>query len=139
MPTSPRWVRPSTRAMFRSSFWARDRTSWWPTPGSRGSSCGSVGAIGGWLATGERLTVGASMPLPALANVALRHGLAGLEFGVAIPASVGGAIRMNAGAHGAPMAEVLEQVHVFDLASGRALSIPAAEAGFVYRGSALAG
>ena len=39
------------------------------------------------------------MPLPALAGVALQHGLTGLEFGVAIPASLGGAVRMNAGAH----------------------------------------
>lgn len=91
-----------------------------------------------WVARdGDSLTAGASMPLPALASVALRHGLSGLEFGVAIPASVGGAIRMNAGAHEGSMAEVLEQVHVFGLASGRAISIPAAEAGFVYRGSAL--
>ncbi len=91
-----------------------------------------------WVARdGERLTVGASMPLPALANVALRHGLTGLEFGVAIPASVGGAIRMNAGAHGRSMAEVLEHVHVFDLGSGDAAAIPAVQAGFVYRGSAL--
>ena len=91
-----------------------------------------------WVAReGDRLTVGASMPLPALASVALRHGLSGLEFGVAIPATVGGAIRMNAGAHEGSMAEVLERVHVFGLASGRANSIPATEAGFVYRGSAL--
>ena len=48
------------------------------------------------------------MPLPALAGVALRHGLAGLEFGVAIPATLGGAVRMNAGAHGRELAEVVE-------------------------------
>ena len=34
---------------------------------------------------GGTLTSGGSMPLPALSGVALRHGLSGLEFGVAIP------------------------------------------------------
>ena len=59
---------------------------------------------------GDRLTAGGAMPLPALAGVALRHGLAGLEFGVAIPATLGGAVRMNAGAHGDEMADVVERI-----------------------------
>src|SRR5262249_59211375 len=46
----------------------------------------------------DRIRAGGSMPLPALAGVALRHGLAGMEFGVAIPATLGGAVKMNAGA-----------------------------------------
>ncbi len=37
---------------------------------------------------GSRLRAGGAMPLPALAGVALTHGLAGLEFGVAIPATL---------------------------------------------------
>ena len=86
---------------------------------------------------GERLTAGGAMPLPALAGVALTHRLAGLEFGVAIPASLGGAVRMNAGAHGRSVDEVLETVEVFDLEQARARSIPAEEAGFRYRGSSL--
>ena len=49
---------------------------------------------------GEALDGGGSCPLPALAGIAMRDGLAGLEFGVAIPASLGGAVKMNAGAHG---------------------------------------
>ncbi len=87
---------------------------------------------------GARLTAGASMPLPALAGVALRHGLEGLEFGVAIPASLGGAIRMNAGAHEHDMAEVLEQVQTYRLRAGRPETVSAADAGFAYRRSALA-
>ena len=55
---------------------------------------------------GSHLHAGGSMPLPALSGVALAHSLAGLEFGVAIPASMGGAVRMNAGAHGRSMSEV---------------------------------
>src|SRR3990172_10038027 len=55
---------------------------------------------------GDVLTAGGAMPLPALSGVALRHGLAGLSFGVAIPASIGGAVRMNAGAHGGQMSDI---------------------------------
>ena len=47
---------------------------------------------------GDVVSAGGSMHLPALAGVALRHELAGLAFGVAIPASLGGAVAMNAGA-----------------------------------------
>jgi UDP-N-acetylmuramate dehydrogenase len=86
---------------------------------------------------GDTVAAGGSMPLPALAGVALQHGLSGLEFGVAIPASVGGAIRMNAGAHGAEMAQVVLGVQVFELRKGAARRIPVAEIGFRYRNSDL--
>jgi len=86
---------------------------------------------------GDRLTAGGAMPLPALAGVALSHSLAGLEFGVAIPASLGGAVRMNAGAHGHELSEVLETVEVFELLAGTARRIAAADAGFSYRRSEL--
>lgn len=86
---------------------------------------------------GVRLSAGAAMPLPALAGVALAHGLAGLEFGVAIPASLGGAVRMNAGAHGGSMSQVLEAIEIFSLREGRAQVLPASEAGFAYRSSTL--
>ena len=85
----------------------------------------------------DRVTSGGAMPLPALSGVALRHGLTGLEFGVAIPATVGGAIRMNAGAHGREMAEVVRDVRVFHLRSGRPGTIAAGDAGFGYRRSGL--
>jgi UDP-N-acetylmuramate dehydrogenase len=86
---------------------------------------------------GGRIAAGAAMPLPALAGVALSHGLAGLEFGVAIPASLGGSVRMNAGAHGHSLDEVLESVEVFVTDEGRVRVVPAPEAGFRYRDSAL--
>lgn len=86
---------------------------------------------------GDRLTAGGSMPLPALAGVALAHGLSGLEFGVAIPASLGGAVTMNAGAHGGELSDVLESVDAFGLAEGATRRIPAAQAGFSYRRSSL--
>jgi UDP-N-acetylmuramate dehydrogenase len=92
-----------------------------------------------WVARdGERLTAGAAIHLPALAGVALHHGLTGLEFGVAIPATLGGAIRMNAGAHDREMSEVLERIQTFRLRDGRAETLDSADAGFGYRRSALA-
>ena len=67
---------------------------------------------------GERLTAGGAMALPALAGIAMRHHLAGLEFGVAIPASLGGAVRMNAGAHDGSMSDVVEAIDLFVLSEG---------------------
>jgi UDP-N-acetylmuramate dehydrogenase len=86
---------------------------------------------------GDRLTAGGSMPLPALAGVALHHGLAGLEFGVAIPATLGGAIKMNAGAHDGSISQVLERLEVFHLMQGSVEAIAVRDAGFSYRRSAL--
>ena len=86
---------------------------------------------------GATLKAGGAMPLPALAGVALRHELAGLSFGVAIPATLGGAVRMNAGAHGHEMAEVVDHVNVFHLETGARATVPASEFGFSYRSSRL--
>jgi UDP-N-acetylmuramate dehydrogenase len=86
---------------------------------------------------GTQLTAGGAMPLPALSSVALHHGLTGLEFGIAIPATVGGAIRMNAGAHGGEMARIVERLHVYRLAEARPGTIGASDAGFAYRRSDL--
>ena len=86
---------------------------------------------------GVRLHAGGAMPLPALAGVAMTHSLAGLEFGVAIPASLGGSVHMNAGAHGREMRDVVETVEVFGLPDGGRGRIPAADAGFAYRRSGL--
>lgn len=91
-----------------------------------------------WVARdNERLAAGGGMPLPALSGVALSHSLSGLEFGVAIPASFGGAVRMNAGAHRRELADVLDTIDVFILTEDTARSIPVAEAGFAYRTSRL--
>jgi len=86
---------------------------------------------------GSAVRAGGAMPLPALSGVALSHGLAGFEFAVAIPATLGGAIRMNAGAHHGSMDRVLRWVDVFDLAARGRIRVEAADAGFRYRRSAL--
>jgi UDP-N-acetylmuramate dehydrogenase len=91
-----------------------------------------------WVAReGDRLAAGGAEPLPALSGVALSHSLAGLEFGVAIPASLGGAVKMNAGAHTRSMAEVLERVDLYSIPSGERTEFAAGDARFSYRRSAL--
>lgn len=88
---------------------------------------------------GDRLSAGAAMPLGAFANVALQHSLTGLEFGVAIPASVGGAVRMNAGAHDGSMAGVVESTECFLPETCEVLRVAGRDSGFVYRDSDLPG
>lgn len=91
-----------------------------------------------WAArAGDTVTAGAAMPLPALAGVAQQHGLAGLGFGVAIPATLGGAVRMNAGAHDGEMGDVVAVVEIFELGDDRARTLTADEVGFSYRSTGL--
>jgi UDP-N-acetylmuramate dehydrogenase len=87
--------------------------------------------------SGSTLRAGAATPLPTLANAALAGRLMGLEFGVSIPGSVGGAVRMNAGAHGRSMSDVLEEIELFSIHDGRSDRIAATAAGFAYRHSEL--
>jgi UDP-N-acetylmuramate dehydrogenase len=85
---------------------------------------------------GTRLVCGGGARLPAASAQAARAGLAGLEFGVNIPGTVGGAVRMNANAYGGQLAEVLEWVDVVG-AGGSDRRRPA-DLGFEYRRSNLA-
>jgi UDP-N-acetylenolpyruvoylglucosamine reductase len=61
---------------------------------------------------GERLLCGGGARLPSAAAKAAGWGLSGLEFGVNIPGTVGGAVKMNANAYGGQLARVLEWVDV---------------------------
>ncbi|MBW3591856.1 MAG: UDP-N-acetylmuramate dehydrogenase [Actinobacteria bacterium] len=80
---------------------------------------------------------GAGTSLPQLANWAARRGLTGMEFAVAIPATVGGAVAMNAGAHGADLSGVLESVRVCSLVEGRFSEVPARSLEMGYRSAFL--
>ena len=84
---------------------------------------------------GTRVECGGGARLPAVSARAAQAGLAGLEFGVNIPGTVGGAVRMNANAYGGQLAQVLEWVDVTD-ASGTRRRAPG-ELGFTYRRSNL--
>ena len=63
---------------------------------------------------GERLRCGAGAKLKEVANAAKHAGLGGLEFLEGIPGSVGGALRMNAGAMGGATFDVVESVRLMD-------------------------
>ena len=81
-----------------------------------------------------RLIAEAGLPMARAATVTQAAGLSGLEFGLAIPGSVGGAVWANAGAHGADVAAILESALVL-LADGSERRLPAAELGLAYRES----
>ncbi len=85
---------------------------------------------------GQRYTAEAGVPMARAATEAQRAGLTGLEFGLAIPGTVGGAVWANAGAHGAETADVLEAATLL-LGDGSEATVPAAELGFRYRHSRL--
>jgi UDP-N-acetylenolpyruvoylglucosamine reductase len=83
----------------------------------------------------DRLVCGAGARLPAVAAFAARAGLAGIEFGVNIPGTVGGAVRMNANAYGGELARTLEWVRIAT-AAGVGRRGPE-ELGLAYRRSGL--
>ncbi len=61
---------------------------------------------------GTQLTVGAGYSIVALAVLISKKGLSGLEFASGIPGSVGGAVYMNAGAHGSDISKILTEAHI---------------------------
>ena len=84
----------------------------------------------------DGLECGGGARLPSVAARAAARGLGGIEFGVNIPGTVGGAVRMNANAYGGALADILEWVEVAT-AGGVARRGPH-ELGFTYRSSSLA-
>jgi UDP-N-acetylenolpyruvoylglucosamine reductase len=85
---------------------------------------------------GTRILCGAGARLPAVSARAARAGLTGIEFGVNIPGTVGGAVKMNANAYGGELASVLEWV---DVATADGVSRRGPDQlGFAYRRSSLA-
>lgn len=85
---------------------------------------------------GTALTAGAGLPLSHAARLAHEHALAGLEFSVGIPGTVGGAIVMNAGCHDAEIGALVEQVELV-AADGSLRTVGPGECAFGYRTSAL--
>ena len=83
---------------------------------------------------GEAYVVEAGVPMARAATETQRAGLTGLEFGLAIPGTAGGAVWANAGAHGSDVRSVLESADVL-LADGSEARVPTAELGLGYRES----
>ncbi|HTK44535.1 MAG TPA: UDP-N-acetylmuramate dehydrogenase [Patescibacteria group bacterium] len=76
----------------------------------------------------------AGVPMARAATETQRAGLTGLEFGLAIPGSAGGAVWANAGAHGSDVRSVLESADVL-LGDGSEVRLPVDELGLGYRES----
>ncbi|GJD54224.1 UDP-N-acetylmuramate dehydrogenase [Methylobacterium dankookense] len=92
-------------------------------------------AFGGIDIDGDTLRVGTAVPDMRLAKAAAEAGLDGLAFYRGIPGSIGGALRMNAGAHGGETTDVLVEARGIDR-RGQVRTFSHAEMGFTYRHSA---
>jgi UDP-N-acetylmuramate dehydrogenase len=84
---------------------------------------------------GDHLVCGGGARLPQAAAQSARAGLSGLEFGVNIPGTVGGAVKMNANAYGGDLSRVLDWVLVATPAGADRRG--PAQLGFEYRRSKL--
>ncbi|WP_227935727.1 UDP-N-acetylmuramate dehydrogenase [Alkalihalobacillus deserti] len=84
----------------------------------------------------DLIKVGGGYPLIKLATVISRKGLSGLEFAGGIPGSVGGAVFMNAGAHGSDISNILKEALIL-FSDGRLEWIKGEDMGFSYRTSRL--
>ncbi|BBF91601.1 UDP-N-acetylmuramate dehydrogenase [Blastochloris tepida] len=84
-----------------------------------------------------RLRVGAAALDKRVATAAAEAGLAGFEFLSGIPGTLGGALRMNAGAHGGEMKDIVREAYAVG-PDGARLVLSLADLGFSYRRSAVA-
>ena len=64
--------------------------------------------------TGEKMDAEAGVPIPVLAKIAYENSLSGLEFASGIPGTVGGAIKMNAGAYGGEFKNIVMETTYLD-------------------------
>jgi len=83
---------------------------------------------------GHRIRVGAALPDVKVARAAAEAGIAGLAFYRGIPGSIGGALRMNAGAHGSETKDALIEARAVD-PEGNIHVLTLADMGFTYRHS----
>lgn len=87
---------------------------------------------------GDEVVASGALSMPLLARRSAAAGRRGLEWCVGIPGTVGGAVRMNAGGHGAEIVDSLVTADVASFESGRIVTVPAGDLGLHFRGSALA-
>lgn len=86
---------------------------------------------------GLTVRVGAAEPLPTLASTLAENGLEGFSWGCGVPGTVGGAVRMNAGAHGRDMADNLVEIDVYRMSLQARETWPRDALGLQYRRSEL--
>jgi len=86
---------------------------------------------------GTLVRCGGAEPMPSVAVRTAQAGLAGFAWGCAVPGTMGGGVRMNAGAHGGDMADALVEALVLDGVSGKVERYDRERLAFGYRRSAL--
>ena len=89
------------------------------------------------IAIGETIEVEAGLKTQTLSKLALDKGLSGFEFLIGIPATLGGAIFMNAGAHGQTISDCLINAKVYDMENNKILNLKKEDLKFSYRHSIL--
>jgi UDP-N-acetylmuramate dehydrogenase len=104
--------------------------------GVRGVTVRLGKAFAGITVDGNRLTCGAGAPGISVASAARNKGVAGLEFLRGIPGTVGGAVRMNAGAYGREVADILVSADVVRR-DGALQTLALDDLGYTYRHSTL--
>jgi UDP-N-acetylmuramate dehydrogenase len=88
--------------------------------------------------SGTTIRAGAAAGLPVLARQTAAAGLAGLEWAVGVPGSVGGGVRMNAGGHGSDMAGSVDRWAFVDLHGGPDGERGVSDLAYGYRRSSVA-
>jgi UDP-N-acetylmuramate dehydrogenase len=84
-----------------------------------------------------RLEFGAGVHLAKSASEALKRGLSGGEYMIGIPGTIGGAVRMNAGALGQETSDITRSVRLFNMETGETETWEPAQLRFSYRKSAI--
>ena len=84
---------------------------------------------------GGELTADAGAPMAMLVKRCTAEGLAGFEFGISIPGTLGGAVWANAGAHGGEIRDVLLSAEAWDPAADEVRVLANADCAFSYRES----
>ena len=85
----------------------------------------------------EHAFVGGAAKLPVVARSTSSRGLAGFEWAVGVPGTIGGAVKMNAGGHGSDMKASIESVDVLDMRTSVTKTLKLNELQFDYRQSSI--
>ena len=86
----------------------------------------------------ERVRVAAAADLGRTVMQCAKRNLGGMEGLIGVPGSVGGALRMNAGAYGIEISRFVRSIELYRAAAGRLENVPASEIDFHYRHSSFA-
>jgi len=86
---------------------------------------------------GQLVTAGGATNLPILSRYTVKNGLSGLEWAVGVPGTVGGAVRMNAGGHGASISDSISSASIFDLQENHYKKLNAKDLKMKYRSTTI--